>query len=170
MSEAVYGEIAEVLARPKFARVLTDDRRREILELLSAAALWVEPAVEVRDRRDGKDNRYPESALTAGATAIVSGDADLLALHPRRGIRVPRPAAFLDELGKGRPRRRVSGGLPGERDTARASARRTIARMPTTEPDARPPSNDRVGSPGRRRMTGPRWCAWAGVAPGTAPA
>lgn len=100
LSEAVYGEIAEVLARPKFARVLTDDRRREILHLLGAAALWVEPGTEVRDCRDGKDNRCLELALAAGATAIVSGDADLLALHPWRGIRVLRPAAFLDELGE----------------------------------------------------------------------
>ena len=36
--EAMYAEIADVLGRPKFARVLTDDRQREILELLSAAA------------------------------------------------------------------------------------------------------------------------------------
>ena len=95
----MYGEIAEVLARPKFARVLTDDRRREILQLLSAAALWVEPKTRVRDCRDGKDNRYLELALAAGATAILSGDKDLLALHPWRGVRVMRPAEFLDELG-----------------------------------------------------------------------
>lgn len=53
LSEAVYQEIATVLARPKFARVLTADRRQEALELLSAAALWVEPTVTVRDCRDG---------------------------------------------------------------------------------------------------------------------
>ena len=104
LSGGVYGEVAEVLARPKFARVLTDDRRREILELLSAAELWVEPDTEVRDCRDGKDNRYLELALAAGATAIVSGDVDLLVLHPWRGIRVLRPTEFLDELGRGQPR------------------------------------------------------------------
>jgi hypothetical protein len=35
----VFREIAAVLERPKFARVLTDDRRCEILELLVAAAV-----------------------------------------------------------------------------------------------------------------------------------
>ena len=99
MSEAVHGEVAEVLARPKFARVLTDDRRREILELLSAAALWIEPGEKVQDCRDGKDNRYLELALAAGATAIVSGDEDLLVLNPWRGIRVLRSTQFLDEFG-----------------------------------------------------------------------
>ena len=99
LSEAVYAEIAEVLTRPKFARVLTDDRRREILELLSAAALWVEPTETVRDCRDSKDNRYLELALAACATAIVSGGEDLLVLHPWRGVQVLRPAAFLDMFG-----------------------------------------------------------------------
>ncbi len=99
LSQDVYAEIAEVLARPKFAGVLTDDRRHEILELLSAAAVWVEPREVVRDCRDPKDNRYLELALAAGATAILSGDSDLLVLHPWRGVRILRPAAFLGQFG-----------------------------------------------------------------------
>ncbi|GAA0593555.1 hypothetical protein GCM10009416_34910 [Craurococcus roseus] len=91
LSDAVQREIAGVLARPKFARVVTEDRRREALELLAAAALWVEP----RDCRDPKDNRYLELALAAGANAIVTGDEDLLVLRPWRGIQVLRPAEFL---------------------------------------------------------------------------
>ena len=103
LSNAVYGEVAEVLSRPKFARVLTDDRRREILELLSAAALWVEPKEKVQDCRDSKDNPYLALALAARATAIVSGDEDLLVLNPWRGVQVLRPAAFLVELGVSEP-------------------------------------------------------------------
>ena len=99
LSEAVYGEIAEVLTRPKFARVLTEDRRREILELLAAAALWIEPTETVGDCRDAKDNRYLELALAAHATTIMSGDQDLLVLDPWRDVRVLRPARFLEELG-----------------------------------------------------------------------
>ncbi|MCK8785368.1 putative toxin-antitoxin system toxin component, PIN family [Roseomonas sp. NAR14] len=101
LSQAVFDEIAEVLARPKFARVLGADRRLEILEMLSAAAVWVEPGVAVTDCRDGKDNRYLELALAAGASSIVSGDADLLVLDPWRGIRVMQAAAFLREIGEG---------------------------------------------------------------------
>ncbi len=98
LSETVYTEIAEVLARPKFMRVLTDDRRREILELLSAAALWVEPRETIQDCRDNKDNRYLELALAAEATVIVSGDADLLVLSPWRGVEVLRSAEFLHKF------------------------------------------------------------------------
>lgn len=103
LSEAVYAEITEVLARPKFARVLTEDRRREILELLTAAALWVEPKEAVRECRDSKDNRYLELALAARAAVIASGDEDLLTLNPWRGVQVLRPAAFLDALERLQP-------------------------------------------------------------------
>jgi putative PIN family toxin of toxin-antitoxin system len=98
LSDAVFREVAEVLARPKFTRVLTSDRRSEILELLAAAALWVEPVQKVEDCRDAKDDCYLELALAAGAATIVSGDEDLLALHPWRGIRVLRPIQFVAEF------------------------------------------------------------------------
>ena len=98
LSGPVFTEIAEVLSRPKFARVLNDDRCHEILQLLSAASLWFDPAQPVSDCRDRKDNCYLELALAAGATAIVSGDQDLLTLDPWRGRRVLRPAEFLREF------------------------------------------------------------------------
>jgi predicted nucleic acid-binding protein len=74
--------------------------------LLSAAAIWIDPAEKVEDCRDAKDNRYLELALAARAAVIVSGDEDLLVLNPWRGVRVLRPAQFLQELesdGRGRP-------------------------------------------------------------------
>jgi hypothetical protein len=38
-----------------------DDRRREILDLLSAEAVWVEPKEKVEDCRDSKDTfNYPQ--------------------------------------------------------------------------------------------------------------
>ena len=99
----MYGEITAVLARPKFARVISDDRRREILELLATAALWIEPRLGVEDCRDVKDNCYLELALAAHASIIISGDDDLLVLDPWRDVRVLRPAQFLDAVGQQRP-------------------------------------------------------------------
>ena len=103
LSEPVYREIVEVLARPKFTRVLTEDRRHETLELLAAAALWIEPKEPVNDCRDAKDNRYLELALAAHATVIISGDEDLLVLNPWRDVRVMRSARFLEEFGADQP-------------------------------------------------------------------
>ena len=119
-SDVVYGEIAEVLARPKFARVLTDDRRHEILELLSAAALWIEPTGTVRDCRDSKDNCHLELALAADATAIVSWD---------------HPTAILTTLGEGAPCAITAPTAPrcaasGPAGSAQASVRVRPERLP----------------------------------------
>ena len=46
--------------------------------------------------RDPKDNKFLEAAIAARADVIVTGDADLLALHPFRGIPILSPAAFLE--------------------------------------------------------------------------
>ena len=95
LSASVFAEVEGGLGRPKFAQILTDDRRAEILGLLTAAAVWFEPDVRIQDCRDPKDNRYLELALAAGAVALVSSDEDLLVLNPWRGVQILRPWDFL---------------------------------------------------------------------------
>ena len=95
LSSAVEREIVEVLNRAKFARVIPPERRRQILEILRVEAVWFKPTVRITDCRDQKDNKYFELALAAGAEIIVSGDDDLLMLHPWRGVRILRPADYL---------------------------------------------------------------------------
>jgi len=95
LSSAVDAEIVEVLNRPKFARAIAPARRTLTISRVRHAAVWFEPAVHVGDCRDPKDNKYLELALAAGAEVIVSGDEDLLVLHPWRGVRVLRPADYL---------------------------------------------------------------------------
>ena len=60
------------------------------------SAVWFEPTICLTDCRDPKDNKYLELALTAGAETIVSGDDDLLILHPWRGVRILQPADYLE--------------------------------------------------------------------------
>ena len=95
MSPAVEQEIRDVLARPKFARYLTDADRNEILALITDAAVWVEPILTVRDCRDAKDNKYLALAAAAHAAIIIASDNDLLVLDPWQGIRVMRPVDYL---------------------------------------------------------------------------
>ncbi len=97
LSAEVDAEIAEVLGRPRFTRVVTAARRTRILEILRGDAVWFTPAERVTDCRDPKDNKYLELALAAGAGAIVSGDADLLVLDSWRGVRILKPADYLAE-------------------------------------------------------------------------
>jgi uncharacterized protein len=95
LSSAVDAEIAEVLSRPKFAQAIPPARRQRFLSILRGTAVWFDPAVRIADCRDAKDNKYLELALVAGAETIVSGDDDLLVLHPWRGVHILRPGDYL---------------------------------------------------------------------------
>jgi putative PIN family toxin of toxin-antitoxin system len=102
LSAEVEAEITAVLARPRFAAAVSAARRARILAVLCRQAVWFRPSERVTDCRDAKHNKYLELALAAGAGVIVSGDADLLVLHPWRGVRILRPADYLAEAGDGR--------------------------------------------------------------------
>ena len=52
------------------------------------------PTETVQDCRDPDDNIYLELALAAQATTIITGDADLLTLHPWRDIHNPVTSRF----------------------------------------------------------------------------
>jgi uncharacterized protein len=95
VSPAVLLEYDAVLARPKFAGVLTPERRITLLALLAAAATVVEAPEVVADCRDRKDNRFLDLALAGRAGLIISGDGDLLDLDPWRGVRILTPAAYV---------------------------------------------------------------------------
>jgi len=49
----------------------------------------------VTECRDPKDNKFLELALSGKGSHIVSGDLDLLVLHPFRGIAIVSPQSFL---------------------------------------------------------------------------
>jgi predicted nucleic acid-binding protein len=49
----------------------------------------------VTDCRDPKDNKFLELAVSGRATHIVTGDPDLLTLHPFRGVAIMTAQAFL---------------------------------------------------------------------------
>ena len=93
MSQAVFDEVHDVLHRPRLARYVDAELRADLLDQLVTATLWFEPSHTVTDCRDAADNKYLE--LAAAADAIVSSDADLLCLHPWRGIPILRPADYL---------------------------------------------------------------------------
>jgi len=51
----------------------------------------------VLECRDPKDNKFLELAISGQATHVLTGDSDLLELHPFRGIAVVTPQQFLTE-------------------------------------------------------------------------
>ncbi len=101
VSEATLSELLDVLGRPRLSRFIDPELRDEMLALFDAFGVFFAPTETVTDCRDAKDNKYLELALAAGAAMIVSSDDDLLVLHPWRGVRILRPAAYLAEAGDG---------------------------------------------------------------------
>ena len=96
-SASTFAELVEVLNRPKLQRYLKAARKDEFVSELRSAAVWVEPAEPIRACRDPKDDQFLEVAITGRANFLVTGDKDLLVLHPFRGVPILTPAAFLAE-------------------------------------------------------------------------
>jgi putative PIN family toxin of toxin-antitoxin system len=94
-SEVTFAEFAAVLNRPKFDRYLDALQRDRFLALVRAASSFVEIRRMVRACRDPKDDKFLEVATNGRADTIVTGDADLLVLHPFEGVEIVTPAAYL---------------------------------------------------------------------------
>src|SRR5260370_14947164 len=101
VSEATVAELDEVLRRPKFNKYVPEAKRLEFLVALVRVAERVEITEAITVCRDVKDNKFLELAVSGKASHVISGDGDLLALHPFRGIAVVTPQAFLSSLLRG---------------------------------------------------------------------
>lgn len=93
-STATEQELWQVMARPRLAALMAP-RFLEWLATLMAAAEQVSIAEPIAACRDPKDDKFLELAVNGKADLIVSGDADLLALTPFRGIPIVQPATFI---------------------------------------------------------------------------
>ena len=93
--DATMAELADVLARPKLDPYVTVQQRQEFLLELGGVAAWVTIVQLVRECRDSKDDKFLEVALNGQADAIITGDGDLLRMHPWRGIAILSPGQYL---------------------------------------------------------------------------
>ena len=94
ISAATVAELDAVIHLPKFDKYLTEEDRVEFLTALVHEAELVAVVERVAGCRDPRDNKFLELAVSGRATHVVTGDADLLVLHPFRSIRVVSPSAF----------------------------------------------------------------------------
>jgi|SRR5712671_748547 len=95
ISEATMFELADALGRPKFDRYVSLENRKSFLQRLGHIAEFVHIIQLVRECRDPKDDKFLEVALNGRADVIITGDADLLALNPWRGVTILSPADYL---------------------------------------------------------------------------
>jgi uncharacterized protein len=98
MSESVFLELTDVLLRAKFDRYIARAKRLAFLETLAETVQFTEISEPVRACRDVKDDQYLELAVNGRAECIVTGDDDLLVLHPFRTIAILTVADFLSSM------------------------------------------------------------------------
>lgn len=96
-SKQTFSEIETRIYRKKFDKYTTNKLRDDFLRSLSSQCAWIEPTEAITDcTADPDDNRFLELALAGQAAYIVTGDSDLLDMHPYQGIQILSPADFLE--------------------------------------------------------------------------
>lgn len=99
-SQSLLEELVNVLSRPRFRHKygIGDDDIATVIRMILLRGEPVEIDEEISVCRDPRDNKFLEVAVAGKADVIVSGDSDLLVLHPFRGIDIIAPADFLTRL------------------------------------------------------------------------
>ena len=85
-SRVTLDELTDVLGRRKLDRYVSIEQRQEYVRLLLRTVEVVTIRHRVRLCRDPRDDKFLELALSGEADLILTGDRDLLALNPFRGI------------------------------------------------------------------------------------
>lgn len=95
VSDATLTELVEVLSRPKFDPYITKKDRKEFIRKLGGIARVVDIVWQDAVCRDPKDDKFLHVAVNGEATTLLTGDKDLLVLHPFHGIDILSPNIFL---------------------------------------------------------------------------
>lgn len=98
VSNKMLEELAEVLSRPKFKKIISYKQIKELFSLIDGYAVIVSPQQKIDICRDKKDNFLLEVALEAKAEYLVTGDNDLLILNNFRGIKILKPKDFEETI------------------------------------------------------------------------
>jgi putative PIN family toxin of toxin-antitoxin system len=91
-----FDELSEVLLRPKFDKYISPANKLVVLKQFRELAVFSDPLEVIRACRDFKDNKFLELAVSASASCIITGDKDLLILHPFRNISILNASDFLN--------------------------------------------------------------------------
>ncbi len=95
VSRETLSELAEVLSRAKFNRYISIENRKEYFRYFGRIVEKIEIIRKITSCRDPKDNKFLELAINGRAKIIVTGDKDLLVLHPYQSVQIITPAQYL---------------------------------------------------------------------------
>jgi len=97
-SDSTLAEFAETLSRPKFDKYISIEKRSQAISAFEKVGQHIHVSVNIDICRDPKDNKFLELAVETGAACIITGDKDLLVLHPFQNIPILSAADFLKEF------------------------------------------------------------------------
>lgn len=97
-TDSTHRELIATMTSPKLDRYAPVARREALLLRLAPLFELIVVFQLVRICRAPHDDAVLEAALNGSADAIVTGDKDLLALHPFAGIRIVTPSDYLSAL------------------------------------------------------------------------
>lgn len=97
-SDELFGELIEVLQRPKFKKYFSNTAIEELIALLYDRVEWVKISRHFEDCRDKKDNFLLDLSVSGRADYLVTGDEDLLTLNPFHGVEIVSYRTFQASL------------------------------------------------------------------------
>lgn len=95
VSDETLNELADVLLRSKFDRYISIRDRQEFFRVFGRVVEKVSVIRNIDVCRDPQDNKFLELAVDGRAGYIITGDQDLLTLHPFNSIEIITPQDYL---------------------------------------------------------------------------
>lgn len=95
-SEDTFLEFELVLFRKKFDKYFSEEERLQIIGKIHNEGVFIPVTSNFQLSRDSKDDKFLNLANDANASCIITGDKDLLVLHPFGNISILSPIDFLN--------------------------------------------------------------------------
>ncbi len=97
-SKETLDEFNSTFERKKFDKYISPAERKQNILAFEKMALLVDVTSKVDKCRDKKDNKFLELAVDSLADCIITGDNDLLVLHPFMDIPILSPKDFINNF------------------------------------------------------------------------
>lgn len=97
LSQELLEEIVEVAGRPKFRKYFDLSDLTDLLVNLKLKAEFIQVISQINSCRDDKDNFLLSLAVDGAATHLITGDKDLLHLHPFGEVKILTLTEYLSD-------------------------------------------------------------------------